>query len=81
LRRREARGKPGSPDEQVVRRARASAESMGKSLNQMVRDCLAGLAAADDIEADIAEVRELSGASGGRSRGWKFDRDQLHGRS
>ncbi|HUF68758.1 MAG TPA: hypothetical protein VMM79_08865 [Longimicrobiales bacterium] len=54
---------------------------MGKSLNQMVRDYLAGLAAADDVEADIAELRELSGASGGRSQGWRFDRDELHGRS
>jgi hypothetical protein len=70
-----------SVDENVVRRARAAAEAMGKSLNQAVRDYLAGLAAADDVEADIAELRELSGASGGRSRGWKFDRDELHGRS
>jgi hypothetical protein len=70
-----------SVDEHVVRRARAAAEAMGKSLNQMVRDYLAGLAAADDVDADIAELRELSGASGGRSRDWKFDRDELHGRS
>lgn len=70
-----------SVDDQVVQRARAAAEAMGKSLNQLVREYLAGLAASDDAEADVAELRELSKASGGRSRGWKFDRDELHARS
>jgi hypothetical protein len=70
-----------SVDEQIVQRARAAAEAMGKSLNQLVREYLGSLAAGDDVELDIEEVRELSSESGGRSRGWKFDRDQLHARS
>jgi hypothetical protein len=70
-----------SVDEQIVQRARAAAEAMGKSLNQLVREYLGSLAAGDDAELDIEEVRELSSESGGRSRGWKFDRDQLHARS
>jgi hypothetical protein len=70
-----------SVDEDVARRARAAAEAMGKSLNQLVREYLAGLAAADDVDADIAEVRQLSRATAGRSAGWKFDRDELHGRA
>jgi len=70
-----------SVDEQVVQRARAVAEAMGKSLNQVVREYLASLAATDDVEAGIAELRELSESSGGRSGGWKFDRDELHART
>jgi hypothetical protein len=70
-----------SVDEQIVQRARAAAEAMGKSLNQLVREYLGSLAAGDDAELDIEEVRELSEESGGRSGGWKFDRDQLHARS
>ena len=70
-----------SVDEQIVQRARAAAEAMGKSLNQLVREYLGSLAAGDDVDLDIEEVRELSSESGGRSRGWKFDRDQLHARS
>ena len=70
-----------SVDEQIVQRARAAAEAMGKSLNQLVREYLGSLAAGDDVERDIEEVRELSSESGGRSRGWKFDRDPLHARS
>jgi hypothetical protein len=68
-------------DENVLRRARAVADAMGKSLDQMVGEYLAGLAAADDVEADIAELRELSAASDGRSQGWKIDRDELHRRT
>ena len=76
----------GNPDtwsfeNRVVQRARAAVEAMGKSLNQLVREYLASRAASDDAESDIAEMRELSKASGGRSRSWKFDRDELHARS
>ncbi len=70
-----------SIDENIVQRARTAAEAMGKSLNQVVREYLASLATADDVEADLAELRDLSLGSGGRSRGWKFDRDELHGRA
>jgi antitoxin component of RelBE/YafQ-DinJ toxin-antitoxin module len=70
-----------SVDDQVVQRARAVAEAMGTSLNQLVRDYLATLAAKGDVEADIEEMRRLSKDAGGRARGWTFDRDQLHGRS
>ena len=70
-----------SVDEQLVQRARAAAEAMGKSLNQVVREYLASLAASDDADADVAELRELSGAGQGRSGGWRFDREELHARS
>ena len=68
-------------DEQIVRRARAVAEAMGKSLNQVIREYLETLAAVDDVESEISELRRLSEGAGGRRQGWQFDRDELHARS
>ena len=70
-----------SADQQVVLRARRAARAMGKSLNQLVREHLAELAAMSDPQRDIEEIRSLSAASKGRSRGWRFDRSELHERS
>jgi hypothetical protein len=70
-----------SVDEQIVRRARAVAEAMGKSLNQVVREYLEGLAAVDDVQAELSELRRLSEESRGSRKGWRFDRDELHGRT
>ncbi|OFX25444.1 MAG: MerR family transcriptional regulator [Anaeromyxobacter sp. RBG_16_69_14] len=68
-----------SIDDKVVTRARKRAEALGKSLNQLVRDYLEKLAGQDDPERSIEEFRRLSGR--GHSRGWKFDRDEIHERS
>lgn len=68
-----------SLDAQTVSRARKRAEALGKSLNQLVREYLQQLAGADDAERSIAEFRRLSGR--GHSRGWRFDRDEIHERS
>jgi hypothetical protein len=68
-----------SIDEQLVTRARKKAEALGKSLNQMIRDYLQTLAGAADPEHSIDEFRRLSGR--GNSRGWRFDRDEIHERS
>jgi hypothetical protein len=68
-----------SIDEQLVARARKKADSLGKSLNQLVRDYLQGLAGGDDPERSIAEFKHLSGQ--GNSRGWRFNRDEIHERS
>lgn len=70
-----------SIDRQLVERARKAAESMGKSLNQVIRDYLGYLAGEGELEAELEELTALSLASGGRSRGWKFDRGSLHERS
>jgi hypothetical protein len=67
-----------SIDEQLVARARKKAEAMGKSLNQAIRDYLQRLAGGDDPERSIAEFQRLSGQ--GHSRGWRFDRDEIHER-
>ncbi len=68
-----------SIDEQLVARARKKAEALGKSLNQLVRDYLLTLAGGDDPERSIAEFKQLSGR--GHSRGWRFNRDEIHERS
>ena len=68
-----------SVDDQLVARARKKAEALGKSLNQLIRDYLERLAGSDDPERSIAEFDTLSGR--GDSRGWRFDREELHERS
>jgi hypothetical protein len=68
-----------SIDEQLVARARKKAEAVGKSLNQLIRDYLECLIGGDDPEGSIAEFKRLSGR--GHSRGWRFNRNEIHERS
>ena len=68
-----------SLDEQLVERARKKADALGKSLNQLVREYLQRLAGGDDAEQSVAEFKRLSGR--GHSRGWRFDRDEIHERA
>ena len=67
-----------SVDHHLVAKARKRAQSLGKSLNQLIRDYLQTLAD-DDSERSIEEFKRLSG--GGNSRGWRFNRDEIHERS
>jgi hypothetical protein len=69
-----------SVDEDVVALARRRAESMGSSVNQLVREYLEQLAGRTDANGDAAEFERLSRASRGASRGWKFNREELHER-
>jgi len=68
-----------SIDEQLIARARKKADALGKSLNQLIRDYLQKLAGGDDPERSIEEFKQLSGR--GHSRGWRFDRNEIHERS
>ena len=68
-----------SIDEQLVTRARKRADALGKSLNQLIRDYLQKLVGSDDPERSIEELKSLSGT--GHSRGWRFDRNEIHERS
>ena len=68
-----------SIDEQVLARARKRAEALGTTINQLSREYLQKLAGSDDAERSIQEFRRLSGR--GHSRGWRFDRDEIHERS
>jgi len=66
-----------SIDEQLAARARKKADSLGRSLNQLIRDYLQGLGGGNP-EQSIEEFKRLSGR--GRSRGWRFNRDEIHER-
>ena len=70
-----------SVDERIVEQARKAAQSMGKSLNQAVRDYLEQLAGQSQREAVIKELRELSMTGQipkGQKGGWKFDREEIY---
>jgi hypothetical protein len=67
-----------SVDGQIVARAREKARALGKSLNQEIRDHLQHLAGDSDLESDLREFERLSGL--GDSKGWKFNRDEIHER-
>ena len=69
-----------SVDDEILKEARRRAEAMGTSVNQLVRDYLEQLAGKTDLESIAAEFERLSRAAQGNSRGWKFDRDELHQR-
>jgi len=68
-----------SVDEKTLTKARKRAEALGTSVNQLIRDYLLKLAGADNAEQTIEEFKRLSGR--GNSRGWKFNRDEIHERS
>jgi hypothetical protein len=63
-----------------MRQARLHAEAIGTSVNQLVRQYLEQLAGKTDPAADAAEFERLSRAARGHSRGWKFNREELHQR-
>jgi hypothetical protein len=67
-----------SIDEELVARARKKADLLNKSLSELVRDHLEKLAGSDDPERSIEEFRGFSGR--GHSRGWRFDRIEIHER-
>ena len=67
-------------DDEVLQRARKKAEIMGTSVNQLIRDYLEQLSGATNPAEDAAEFEKLSLSAQGDSRGWKFDREELHQR-
>ena len=69
-----------SIDDEIVQQARRRAEAMGKSVNQLVREYLERLAGKSDLEAAADEFRELTRNAKGNSRGWKFNREEIHER-
>ena len=69
-----------SVDDGIIHAARRRAEAMGTSVNQLVREYLEQLAGKTDPQADAAEFERLSRAAQGNSRGWKFNREELHDR-
>ena len=70
-----------SIDKRVAEDARKASRSLGKSLNQVVREFLEDLAGSTTAQAEIDEILLLSKESKGHSRGWVFDREEIHERS
>jgi Family of unknown function (DUF6364) len=70
-----------SIDDRLVQQARKMAEAKGTSLNQLIRDYLEDLTSQSDPEAEIEELRRLSLGSQGRSKGWKFNREEIYERT
>ncbi len=69
-----------SVDDEVIHQARRRAEAMGTSVNQLVREYLEQLAGKLDPESAATEFQRLSYESKGESKGWKFNRQELHER-
>ena len=68
-------------DDRLVEQARKVAESQGKSLNQVIREFLEELTSPSTTTGEMEELRRLSLDGQGRSRGWKFDRQEIHERT
>jgi len=66
--------------EETIFEARRRAESMGTSVNQLVRDYLQQFVGKSNPEFDAAEFERLSRSSEGASVGWQFNREELHER-
>jgi len=69
-----------SIDDDDLREARRRAEAMGTSVNQLVREYVEQLAGKGNAEAAAVEFERLSRSPQGNSRGWKFNREELHER-
>lgn len=74
-----------SIDDEVFQRAQKRAEALGTSVEQLLCAYLDELAAETsrsetDYHADTAEFIRLSTPPRGNSRGWKFNREEIHER-
>ena len=67
-----------SVEKKVLEKARKAAMGMGLSLNEMVRRYLRTLAGESDSDQALSELKTLFTEQGGHSKGWRFDREDLH---
>jgi len=70
-----------SIDERIAERARVAAATMGKSLNQAVRDYLEQLAGRQQLAAELEAFERSAIQSPGRLNGWRFDREEANRRA
>ena len=69
-----------SVDDQVLQEATRVASAKGTTIEQLVREFLTEFAANANDEALANEFERLSRESKGDSRGWKFNREEIHDR-
>lgn len=67
-----------SVDAHTVEQAREAARQQGKSLNSLIRQYLESLAGMRSHTAVAHELDQMWKKSGGNSRGWRFDREELY---
>jgi len=70
-----------SLEDRLLERARRLAARRGISLNQMIRDYLSEVTGEPTPEALVSELETLWNESRGDSRGWRFNREELHDRA
>ena len=70
-----------SADRRLVEKARKVAESMGLSLNELVRRYLRQVTSESDPEAAFRELKILLTEQGGHSGGRKITREEMHERA
>ena len=70
-----------SIDERIAERAWVAAATMGKSLNQAVRDYLEQLAGRQQLAAELEAFERSAIQSPGRMNGWRFDREEANRRA
>ena len=70
-----------SVDERIAEQARAAAATMGKSLNQAVRDYLEQLAGSQQLASELQAFEQSARATPGRLGGWRFDRVEANRRA
>lgn len=70
-----------SIDERIAEQARVAAATMGKSLNQAVRDYLEQLAGRQQLAAELEAFERSAIQSPGRLNGWRFDREEANRRA
>ena len=78
---RRAAPRPTREAELDEERARVAAATMGKSLNQAVRDYLEQLAGREELAAELGAFRRSAIQSPGRMNGWRFDREEANRRA
>lgn len=70
-----------SVDGRIAEQARAAAATMGKSLNQAVRDYLEQLAGSQQLASELRAFEQSARDTPGRLEGWRFDRDEANRRA
>jgi hypothetical protein len=66
--------------DEVIQRARRKAEAMGTSVNQLIREYPERLSGKIEPAEIAGEFERLSRLAQGDSRGWTFNREELHQR-
>jgi hypothetical protein len=64
-------------DDQLLEKTRRRAAEMGTSVNQMVRDHFQAIVGEDNLEADIALLRQTSGL-GKPDPDYRFNREEIY---